>query len=77
LGSASPTEDELLAFVDALLSNLSPELREPEALTQAIRDNRDMWVMLYHVTVEPDDGESRTLPSSAATRPASRSEPET
>jgi hypothetical protein len=75
MGSAPPTEDELLALADALLSNLSPELREPEALTQTIHDNRDLWVMLYDVSV--GDRHARPLPPSTTTRPAAPSEPET
>jgi hypothetical protein len=41
------SDQELLAFVDAMLSNLDRELREPAVLAKAISDNRDQWVMLY------------------------------
>jgi hypothetical protein len=52
-----PTDDELLAFVDSMLSNLDRALREPEVLAQAISDNREMWVMLYRLSREFEDGE--------------------
>ena len=54
-----PTDDELLEFVDLLLSNLDRELREPDVLAAAVRERRDMWVMLYRVSREFEDGESR------------------
>ena len=52
---ADPTDDELLAFVDALLSNLDRQLREPAVLAQAISDNRPLWLMLYHASLEFGD----------------------
>lgn len=55
-----PTDDELLEFVDLMLSNLDRELREPDVLAEAVRDRREMWVMLYRLSHEFDDGESRT-----------------
>ena len=50
-GSGAPSEDELLAFVDSMLSNLDRQLREPHVLAQAISDNRELWVMLYRASV--------------------------
>ena len=47
-----PSDDELFAFVDALLSNLDRELREPAVVAQAISDNRALWVMLYRASLE-------------------------
>ena len=44
---ASPTDQELRAFVESMLSNLDKQLREPEVIDQAIREHRDMWVLLY------------------------------
>ena len=52
-----PSDDELLAFVDSMLSNLDRQLREPDVLAQAIRDNREMWVMLYRLSREFEAGE--------------------
>lgn len=56
--AAEPSQDELLAFVDLMLSNLDRELREPEVLEKAISDNKEMWVMLYRVSHGLEDGES-------------------
>ena len=49
-----PTDEELRAFVDAMLSNLDSELREPDVLDEAVRHQRDMWVMLYRASLEAD-----------------------
>lgn len=57
---AAPNDDELLAFVDSMLSNLDRELREPHVLAQAISDQREMWVTLYRASLGFDDGESST-----------------
>ena len=54
-----PTEDELLAFVNLMLSNLDRELREPDVLAEAVRDRREMWVMLYRVSPGLEDDEPR------------------
>jgi hypothetical protein len=56
----APSDDELLAFVDLILSNLDRELREPHVVAQAISDNREMWVMLYRASLDFEDGGSRT-----------------
>lgn len=56
----APNDDELLAFVDLMLSNLDRQLREPEVLAQAISDHREMWVMLYRASLSFDDGASST-----------------
>ena len=56
----APNDDELLAFVDSMLSNLDRQLREPHVLAQAISDHREMWVMLYGASLGFDDGESST-----------------
>jgi len=42
-----PTDDELHAFVEAMLSNLDKQLREPEVIDEAIRNHREMWTKLY------------------------------
>ena len=54
-----PTDDELIEFVDLLLSNLDRELRGPDVLAEAVRERREMWVMLYRVSREFEHGESR------------------
>jgi hypothetical protein len=46
-----PTDEELRAFVDSMLSNLDRGLREPEVIDESIRERRDMWVMLYRASV--------------------------
>ena len=43
----TPTDDELRAFVESMLSNLDKRLREPEVIEDAVRSQRDMWVSLY------------------------------
>jgi hypothetical protein len=50
-----PSDDELLAFVDAMLSNLDRGLREPSVVAQAISDNRALWVMLYQASLGFED----------------------
>jgi hypothetical protein len=52
-----PSDDELLEFVDLMLSNLDRELREPDVLAKAVSDNREMWVMLYRASHGLDDSE--------------------
>ena len=49
-----PTDQELRAFVDAMLWNVDRGIREPDVLDEAIRYRRDMWVMLYRAGVEAD-----------------------
>jgi hypothetical protein len=45
-----PTDEELRAFVAAMLSNLDRQLREPEVIDRAISTNRDVWVLLYRAS---------------------------
>lgn len=45
-----PTDDELRAFVAAMLSNLDKLLREPEVIEDAIATHREMWVALYYLS---------------------------
>jgi hypothetical protein len=37
--------------LDAMLSNLDGEVREPDVLNEAIREHREMWVMLYRASL--------------------------
>jgi hypothetical protein len=46
-----PTDDELRAFVESMLSNLDRHLREPVVIDEAIREHREMWVMLYRASL--------------------------
>ena len=56
-----PSDEELFTFVDAMLSNLDRELREPAVVAQTISDNRALWVALYRASMgfgalnEPSD----------------------
>ena len=47
----TPSNEELRAFVDSMLSNLDKHLREPEVVDEAIREHREMWVMLYRASL--------------------------
>ena len=40
--------------------DLDRQLREPDVLAQAINDNRELWVMLYHASLGFEVGESST-----------------
>lgn len=46
---SAPTDDELRAFVDSMLSNLDKQLREPEVVDEAVREHRELWTRLYAV----------------------------
>lgn len=46
----TPTDEELHAFVAAILSNLDKALREPEVIEDAIARHRQMWIALYHAS---------------------------
>ena len=49
-----PSDEELRAFVDSLLSNLDRHLREPDVINEALREHREMWVMLYRASLRFD-----------------------
>jgi hypothetical protein len=54
-----PSDDELRAFIGSMLSNLDRLLQEPEVIDEAIRDQRELWVMLYRASMGfdvPDPG---------------------
>ena len=55
---SAPTDDELRAYVESMLSNLDKHLREPEVIEEAVRDHRDMWLRLYQVGVRFDRREA-------------------
>jgi hypothetical protein len=52
-----PSDDELIEFVDLMLSNFDRELREPDVLAKAVSDTREMWVMLYRASQGFEEGE--------------------
>ena len=45
-----PTDEELRAFVSAMLANLDKSIREPAAIEDAIARHRAMWVALYRAS---------------------------
>ena len=45
-----PSDEELRAFVASMLSNLDRLLREPHVIDEAIREHREMWVLLYRAS---------------------------
>jgi hypothetical protein len=53
-----PSEDELRAFVGSMLSNLDRLLREPDVIDEAIREHRELWVLLYRASLGFDSPES-------------------
>jgi hypothetical protein len=46
-----PSDEELRPFVNSMLSNLDRLLREPDVLDEAIREHRELWVMLYRASL--------------------------
>ncbi len=49
-----PSDEELRAFVGSMLSNLDRLLREPDVVEEAIRENRELWVLLYRASLGLD-----------------------
>ena len=45
-----PSEEELRAFAESMLSNLE-QLREPAVIDEAIRERHEMWVLLYRANL--------------------------
>jgi hypothetical protein len=45
-----PSDEELREFVGSMLSNLDRLLREADAIDEAVREHRDMWVLLYRAS---------------------------
>jgi hypothetical protein len=56
--NTEPSDEELRAFVDSMLSNLDRNFREPVVIDEAIREHREMWVMLYQASLGFDLGDS-------------------
>ena len=44
---SEPSDEDLHAFVSAMLSNLDRLSREPEVIDEAIREHRETWLLLY------------------------------
>ncbi len=55
---SGPSDEELRAFVGAMLSNLDRLLREPDVIEESIREHREMWVDLYRASLGFDRPES-------------------
>jgi hypothetical protein len=55
-----PSHEELRAFVSSLLSNFDQLLDEPTVVEEAIREHRDMWVLLYRASLGFDVSDSST-----------------
>ena len=54
-----PTDEELREFVELMLSNLE-QLREPAVIDEAIRDRREMWVLLYRASLGHEVPDARS-----------------
>ena len=46
-----PSQEELRAFVELMLSNVDKQLREPAVIDEALRENREIWVTLYRANL--------------------------
>jgi hypothetical protein len=53
-----PGDDDLRAFVASMLSNLDMLLREPKVIDEAIREHREMWLLLYRASLDFDVDDS-------------------
>ena len=45
-----PTDEELRAFIGAMLSNVDRLMADPEVIDDAMREHRDMWVLIYRAS---------------------------
>ena len=45
-----PTDEELRAFISEMLSNVDRLMADPEVIDDAIREHRDMWVLIYRAS---------------------------
>ena len=45
-----PSDEELCAFVDSVLSEPDRLLREPDVIAESVREHREMWLLLYRVS---------------------------
>lgn len=51
---AAPSDAELRAFIESMLSNLDKGLREPDVIDEALRTHHEMWTMLYRASLDFD-----------------------
>ena len=69
-----PTDEDLRAFINVMLSNLDKNLREPEVIDHAPLNHRDMWLTLYRVSLGAETGfvagPSRQATSSRSSAPS-------
>ena len=42
-----PSDEELRAFIGTMLSNVDRLMADPEVIDDAIREHRDMWILIY------------------------------
>lgn len=49
-----PSDEDLRAFVESMLSNLDRYLRDPAVIDESLREHREMWVMLYRASLDFD-----------------------
>lgn len=45
-----PTDEELRAFIGAMLSNVDRLMADPEVIDDAMREHWDMWVLIYRAS---------------------------
>ena len=50
-----PSDEDLRSFIGSMLSNLDRVLRDGDVIDEAIREHRDMWVMLYRASSRFDE----------------------
>lgn len=53
-----PSDEDLRAFIGSMLSNLDRVLRDGDVIDEAIREHREMWVMLYRASLRFDASDS-------------------
>jgi hypothetical protein len=54
-----PSDEELRTFVGSMLSNLDQLVSDSAVIDEAIREHREMWVMLYHASLGFDIPDSQ------------------
>jgi hypothetical protein len=53
-----PTDDDLRAFVASMLSNLDRRIREPDVIDETVAEHRELWMMLYRMSLGFEGGDS-------------------
>ena len=61
--SPEPSDEDLIAFAEALLQGVGPHLRERTALEEAIRLHRGTWVVLYQASQANVWGGTKDVPA--------------